>query len=96
MEVRWTEEASRLLENTLDYWTERNKSPNYALKILEQVEWVEKSISENPYFLARFLKNVKLYQRHFFNSKFALYYDIVDEESMIIIKLFRSNKQEPL
>lgn len=38
MEVRWTEEASRLLETTLDYWTERNKSPNYALKILEQVE----------------------------------------------------------
>lgn len=96
MEVRWTEEASRLLEYTLDYWTERNKSPNYALKILEQVELVEKSISENPYFLARFIKKVKLYQRHFFNGKFALYYDILDEENVIIIKLFRSNKQEPL
>ena len=51
---------------------------------------------ENPYFLTPFIEEVKLYKRVILKGKFALYYDIIDEEKLVIIKFFRSTKQKPL
>lgn len=35
MEIRWTEEAVKQLENTLDFWREHNYSDTYPNKIIK-------------------------------------------------------------
>jgi len=96
MEIRWTEEAVKQLENTLDFWREHNYSDAYPNKIINELNKVELAIAEKPYFLAKFVESVRLYQRHFLKGKFSLYYDIIEEENVIVIKFFRSSSQEPL
>lgn len=96
MEIKWTNEAIESLRDNLNYWTNRNFSPNYSNKIIDEVEAVEKEIKENPYFLTSFIEEVKLYKRVILKGKFALYYDIIDEEELVIIKFFRSTKQKTL
>ena len=51
MEIRWTEEAIKHLENTLDFWSKHNYSDDYSNKIL--------------IFLARFIGSIRLYQKTF-------------------------------
>ncbi len=46
------------------------------------------SLRDNPYFLTSFIEEVKLYKRVILKGKFALYYDIIDEEELVIIKFF--------
>ena len=96
MEIRWTEEAIKHLENILDFWDKHNYSNAYSNKIITELKQVELAIAENPYFLTKFIESVKLYQRHFLKGKFSLYYDIVEEENVVIIKFFRSSYQKPL
>ena len=96
MEIRWTEEAIKHLENTLDFWSKHNYSDDYSNKIIRELKQVELVIAENPYFLARFIESIRLYQRHFLKGKFSLYYDIGEEENVVIIKFFRSSYQKPL
>ena len=96
MEIKWTNEAIESLRDNLNYWNNRNFSSNYSNKIIDEVEAVEKEIKENPYFLTSFIEEVKLYKRVILKGKFALYYDIIDEEKLVIIKFFRSTKQKPL
>ena len=96
MEIRWTEEAIKHLENTLDFWSKYNYSDDYSNKIIRELKQVKLAIAENPYFLARFIESIRLYQRHFLKGKFSLYYDIVEEENVVIIKFFRSSYQKPL
>lgn len=92
--VVWTPTAEEAYFSNLEYWINRNKSNTYSLKLVEQVELIEKSISENPYFLAQYVDEIKLYRRIFFKGKFALFYGI--NEDKITIKYFRSNRQKPL
>ena len=96
MEIRWTEEAIKHLENTLYFWSKHNYSDDYSNKIIRELKQVELAIAENPYFLARFIESIRLYQRHFLKGKFSLYYDIVEEENVVNIKFFRSSYQKPL
>ncbi|GJH41128.1 hypothetical protein RCZ04_16780 [Capnocytophaga sp. HP1101] len=96
MEIRWTEEAIKHLEETLDFWNKHNYSNIYPNKIISELNQVELAIAENPYFLAKFIESVRLYQRHFLKGKFSLYYDIIEEENVVIIKFFRSSSQKPL
>lgn len=91
--IIWTEEAVFMLQKTLEYWNNRNKTFIYSNKIISEVEAIEIKILENPYFLAKFNGNVNLYQRIFFKGKFSLFYDI-KEDSIVIIH-FRSNQQKP-
>lgn len=44
-EIKWTTEAETLYFETLEYWINHNKSNAYALKIIEEVERKEKTIS---------------------------------------------------
>ena len=55
MEIRWTEEAIKHLENTLDFWDKHNCSNAYSNKIISELKQVELAIAENPYFLTKFL-----------------------------------------
>ena len=92
--VIWTPTARNAYYSTLEYWLERNKSNSYPLKIVDEVELVEKSIAENPYLLAKFIEERKLYRRLFFKRKFAVFYEIKKEN--IIIKYFKGTKQESI
>lgn len=85
-----------MLEQTLDYWDNRNKSNNYSKKIIEEIELTEIEIAENPYFMSKFFKGIKLYRKSLFNGRFYLYYDIIDEENTVLIKYFRSHYQKPI
>ena len=96
MEIRWTEEAVKQLENTLDFWREHNYSDAYPNKIINELLIMALLGYLLPYFLAKFVESVRLYQRHFFKGKFSLYYDIIEEENVIVIKFFRSSSQKPL
>ncbi len=96
MKIKWTPKALEMLEQTLDYWDSRNKSNNYSKRIIAETELAEIEIADNPYFLSRFFKDIKLYRKSFFNGRFYLYYDIIDEENTVRIKYFRSHYQRPL
>ena len=47
-------------------------------------------------FLAQYIEHLGLYKRNFMSGKFAIYYQILEEENLIRIIHFRSNKQKPL
>jgi len=96
MHIDWTIGAADCLRETLDYWVEHNGSVAYSNKILDEVLKVEKEIARRPLFLAKFLDEIHLYRRTFFSGKFAIYFEILDEDSRIVIHHFRSSKQQPL
>ena len=94
MRVKWSGKARTELENTLDFWSENNKSNTYSVKIAIETEKVQKEIEEDPYFLAQYIEEENVYQRIFFKKKFILYYEV--KEDVVIILRFRSAKQKPL
>ena len=94
MRVRWSGKAKTELENTLDSWSENNKSDSYSEKIAIETEKVQKEIEEDPYFLAKYIEEDNVYQRIFFKGRFLLYYEIKGDS--VIILRFRSTKQKPL
>ena len=96
MHIDWTIGAGDSLRETLDYWVEHNGSIAYSNKILDEVLNVEKEIARQPLFLAKFLDEIHLYRRTFFSGKFAIYFEILDEENRILIHHFWSSKQQPL
>ncbi len=96
MHIDWTIGAGDSLRETLDYWVEHNGNIAYSNKILDEVLNVEKEIARQPLFLAKFLDEIHLYRRTFFSGKFAIYFEILDEENRILIHHFRSSKQQPL
>ena len=96
MEVRWNIEAKQDFFNTLDYWEEHNGAFEYSLKIMQAVKTLELELAETPYFLAKYSNKLKLYRRHFLKGKFVIYYDVLEEQNVVIIQFFRSSKQKPL
>ena len=94
MRVRWSGKAKTELENTLDFWSENNKSDSYSEKIAIETEKVQKEIEEDPYFLAKYIEEDYVYQLIFFKGRFLLYYEIKGDS--VIILRFRSTKQKPL
>lgn len=46
--ITWTKTADKQLLSTLKYWTERNKSSNYSIKLVEEIERNTALIAENP------------------------------------------------
>ena len=96
MEVRWSLRARINYLDTLDFWYRHNKSYAYSQKIIDTVDALEKELKETPYFLANYIEHLELYKKSFLNYKFAVYYEVLEEEGIISIIHFRSNKQEPL
>ncbi|MBL0050546.1 MAG: type II toxin-antitoxin system RelE/ParE family toxin [Bacteroidetes bacterium] len=47
-EVIWTTTAERQLQNTLEYWLNRNKSPLYSQKLLQLVDKYIQQICQRP------------------------------------------------
>ncbi len=96
MEIKWSMQAEASYLDNLNYWDNRNKSYTYSDKIEAALCELEKEIAVSPYFLAQYIEHLGLYKRNFMSGKFAIYYQILEEENLIRIIHFRSNKQKPL
>lgn len=96
MKIKWSTQAELSYLENLNYWDNRNKSHTYSDKIDEELCKLEQEISVSPYFLAQYIEHLDLYKRNFLNGKFAIYYQVSEEENLIRIIYFRSNKQKPL
>lgn len=96
MELRWTDNAEEHYNDTLEYWYKHNKSFDYSKKIALEVLKIEKSIIEKPYSSSQYSETLNLHRKSFFKEKFSLFYQIDEEENVIWIIDFRSNRQKPL
>lgn len=96
MELRWTDNAEEHYNDTLEYWYKHNKSFDYSKKIALEVLKIEKSIVEKPYNSNQYSETLNLHRKFFFKGKFSLFYQIDEEENVIWIIDFRSNRQKPL
>ena len=96
MELRWTDNAEEHYNDTLEYWYKHNKSFDYSKKIALEVLKIEKSIIEKPYSSSQYSETLNLHIKSFFKGKFSLFYQIDEEENVIWIIDFRSNRQKPL
>ncbi|KMQ71787.1 hypothetical protein SDC9_175218 [bioreactor metagenome] len=47
--IRWMPEAEQEYYSTLEYWIEHNKSTEYSLKIMQEVERFEEILISNPH-----------------------------------------------
>lgn len=88
--IIWTETAARQRRSILEYWWQRNKSPNYSLKLLQASNAKTILIAENPliYKKAEFPDTRVASLGHY-----SMFYKITD--SSIIITAFWDNRQDP-
>ena len=96
MKIKWSTQAELSYLENLNYWDNHNKSHSYSDKIDDALYKLEEEISISPYFLAQYIEHLDLYKRNFLNGKFAIFYQVSEEENLIRIIYFRSNKQKPL
>ena len=96
MEIRWVEEAIEDLEQTLNYWDNRNCSTTYSEKIIAAIEELKVELMTNPYFLAKYSEYLDIYRRIIMKGRFIIYYKIIEEKNLIEVRYFRSNYQKPL
>ena len=96
MKIKWSTQAELSYLENLNYWDNHNKSHSYSDKIDDALYKLAEEISISPYFLAQYIEHLDLYKRNFLNGKFAIYYQVLEEENLIRIIYFRSNKQKPL
>ena len=95
MEINWTNEA---IESLIHFAIGVNEIviTIIPIKLLMRQKKTEVFLKENPMLLSKFVEEVKLYKILIMKGKFALYYDFIEEENLIVIKFFRSTKQKPL
>ena len=49
MEIKWVFNAKNSLEDTLNYWDNRNGTPSYSNKIIAELKKLLSKISNDPY-----------------------------------------------
>jgi len=88
--IIWTETAAWQRRSILEYWLERNQSPNYSLRLLRLSNEKVNMIADNPllYKAAEFPNTRVAAMGHF-----SLFYNISDDA--IIITAFWDNRQDP-
>jgi plasmid stabilization system protein ParE len=89
-EVIWSSNAQKEFAEILAYFTERNKSTEYSLKLIDSVENITHLISENP-FLG--LENEGDNSRTFILKNYSIIYDFNDHN--ISILSFWDDRQNP-
>ncbi|OYX84301.1 MAG: plasmid stabilization protein [Flavobacteriales bacterium 32-34-25] len=88
--VVWTETAIKQRREILKYWTIRNKSTNYAEKLIVLINERIKLISQNPDVGK---PTNHLDTREAAMGNFSIYYKNIDTQ--IIITAFWDNRQDP-
>ena len=88
--IVWTETAARQRRFILEYWLQRNQSPNYPIKLLRLSNEKANQVAKSPliYKAAEFADTRVAAMGHF-----SLFYKITDEA--IIITAFWDNRQDP-
>ncbi|MNU86251.1 hypothetical protein D3C71_760080 [compost metagenome] len=88
--IVWTETAAKQRREILRYWTERNQSTTYAVKLIEITAKHLKIISKNP----KAFKETEIeHIRESAMGHFSLYYSFTDDQ--LIIMAFWDNRQDP-
>ena len=88
--IEWTETAIQQRRSILKYWTIRNGSPDYALKIIRLSEQHTESILKNP---LTFRKSDFPNTRVAAMGHFSIYYKVKTDR--IYITAFWDNRQDP-
>jgi plasmid stabilization system protein ParE len=88
--IVWTETASRQRRQVLKYWTERNKSAAYAIKLIKITKDRLKTISKNP---GTNKKTEFADTRVAAMGHFSIFYK--EEKEQIIVTAFWDNRQDP-
>jgi hypothetical protein len=88
--IVWTETAVKQRRLVLKYWTDRNKSNLYAIKLIKVIASHLHIISKSP---AAFKETEIPNIREAAMGHFSLYYKFTTDE--IIVMAFWDNRQEP-
>jgi plasmid stabilization system protein ParE len=88
--VIWTKTAIKQRRGILKYWTTRNKSSTYAIKLIRLINKLINRILKHPesFKLTEFPDTGKSALGHF-----SIFYKITDKE--LIITAFCDNRQDP-
>lgn len=93
LKIVWTPEAeSRYLE-ILSFWIEHNQSTRYALKIISEVERIEKLMADNPHMGVKVAQTSEEIRRVLILQNFSIFYRV--KKSSIEIVSFWENKRNP-
>lgn len=91
LQVKWMPEAEQEYYSTLEYWIEHNKSAEYSVKIIQEIEKTEDLLIANPQlgkktnFELKVLKITVL-------KRFYIYYILT--EHTINILAFKATKED--
>ena len=72
MEIIWSPKAKDNLLETLEYWEVHNGSPLYSDKIIEEIKSLLQELSNNPYFMERYIEKLNLYVRPILKGRFLI------------------------
>ena len=88
--ITWTETAAQQRRSILEYWLQRNQSPEYSLKLLHLSNEKAEQIATNPqlYKAADFPNTRVATMGHF-----SMFYKTTNDS--IIITAFWDNRQDP-
>lgn len=92
-EIIWSGNAEQRYIDELEYWFNRNKSNEYPLKIIAEIDKIESLLSDNPY-IGRPTKTEKVRVVSVLR-KFLIYYEIIDN-AIIIVAFINSNTNSRL
>ena len=89
-EIIWSANAQKEFAEILAFFTERNQSPVYSLKLIDSVEDITHLLSNNPYLG---LENEEDKSRTFIFGNYSIIYDY--NELGISILSFWDDHQDP-
>lgn len=88
-EVIWSSTARSALKKTLEYYTERNGSPNYSLKLLGEIEDLLDTLSKSE-FIGRLSSNKTT--RVIPMKVYLIFYEVGQDQIEIVA--FWDNRQD--
>ncbi len=93
--IIWSPKAEISLLDTLEFIIETHQSNSYAIKIVDEIERVEKLLSKTPYIghTIELSLNQTIYKFVIMNN-YSLIYRIIEYQSIEII-YFWDNRQNP-
>ncbi|MXN90725.1 type II toxin-antitoxin system RelE/ParE family toxin [Flavobacterium sp. Sd200] len=89
-EIIWSPFAERKLFSILEYFTERNKSKAYSLKLYNRFQKQLSALNKNPEIG---IKTNFINIRALIINDYTLYYEVTNEN--IIVHILRDNRQNP-
>ena len=89
--IIWMPEAEKEYFSNLEYWIDHNKSAEYSLKIIEEVEKTEALLTTNPY-IGKITNSELNVLKVIVSKRFYVYYKIV--ENTVNIVAFKATKED--